>query len=93
MWETLKDKLQALQNRASHTITGQKFEHADHSRLLAEYGWLNVRNLIKMDMGICLYKILNGQAPEDLNISFNLLAACIGTKQDHHRMTICTCLS
>ena len=29
----------------------------------------------------------------NLNISFNLLAACIGTKKDHHRMMICTCLS
>ena len=64
MWETLQDKPQALQNRASRTIAGQKFEHADHSRLLVEYGWLSVRNLIKMDLGICMYKILNGQAPE-----------------------------
>ena len=70
MWGTLKDKPQALQNRASRTIAGQKFEHADHSRLLVEYGWLSVRNLIKMDMGICMYKILNGQAPEEFKHFF-----------------------
>ena len=70
MWETLKGKLQALQNRASHTIADQKFEHPDHSRLLAEYGWLNVRNLIKMDMEICMCKILNGQAPEEFRHIF-----------------------
>ena len=68
--ETLKDRLQALQNRASCTIAGQKFEHADHSRFLAEYGWLSVRNLIKMDMGICMNKILNRQAPEEFKYIF-----------------------
>ena len=75
MWGTLKDKLQALQNRASRTIAGQKFEHADHSRLLAEYGWLSVRNRIKMDMGICMYKILNGQAPEEFKHIFQPISS------------------
>ena len=63
--ETLKFNLQALQNRASRAIAGQKFKHADQSRLLVEYGWLNVRNMNKMGMGICMYKILNGRAPEE----------------------------
>ena len=93
--ETIKDKLQALQNRASRTIAGQKFEHADHSRLLVEYGWFNVRNLITMDMGICMYKILNGQAPEEFKHIFQPVSSMhtLGTKQDHHRMINCTCLS
>ena len=65
IWGQCGGTLKALQNRALRTIAGQKFEHADHSRLLAEYGWLSVRNLIKMDMGICMYKTLNGQALEE----------------------------
>ena len=73
--ETLKDKLQALQNRVLRTVASQKFEHADHSRLLVEYGWLSVRNLIKMDMGICRYKILNGQAPEEFKHIFQSVSS------------------
>ena len=76
--ETLKDKLQALQNRALRTIAGQKFEHADHSRLLVGYGLLSVQNLIKMDMGICVYKILNDQAPEEFKHIFQPVSSMHG---------------
>ena len=47
--ETLKDKLQTLQN---------------HSKLLTDIGWLNVRTLIKLDMGVFAYKELNNLYPE-----------------------------
>ena len=36
--ETLKDKLQALQNRASRSIAKVKYEDADHLQLLLKFG-------------------------------------------------------
>ena len=76
--ETLKDKLQTLQNRASRTIAGQKFEQAGHSGPLVECGWLSVRNLFKIDMGICMYNILNGQAPEEFKYIFQPVSSMHG---------------
>ena len=46
--ETLKDKLQALQNKAARSIAKVKYEDADHHKLLGQFGWLSVRNLIKL---------------------------------------------
>ena len=57
--ETQKDKLQALQNKAARAIAKVKFNVADHTRLLQDLGWLNVRNLLKLDMGIFMYKCQN----------------------------------
>ena len=54
--ETQKDKLQALQNKAARTIGTVKFHDADHTRLLQDLGWLNVRSLLEHDMGIFMYK-------------------------------------
>ena len=68
--ESLKDRLQVLQNRAVRAIAGQKFEHADHAKLLRDYDLLSVRNLIKLDMGVCMYKIQNDLAPEEFKNFF-----------------------
>ena len=54
--ESLKDRLQTLQNKAARTIARVRYEEADHNILLANFGWLSVRNLIKLDMGIFIYK-------------------------------------
>ena len=62
--ETLKDKLQLLQNRAARIITKTKYENADHLKLLCQLGWLTVRNLIKLDLGIFMYKSQNKLLPE-----------------------------
>ena len=40
--ETLKDKLQALQNKAARSIAKVKYEDADHRKLLGQFGWLSV---------------------------------------------------
>ena len=50
--ETQKDKLQALQNKADRTIAKVKFNDADHTRLLQDLDWLNIRNLFELNMGI-----------------------------------------
>ena len=47
--ETLKDKLQALQNRAARSIAKVKYEDSDHLQLLFKFGWLSVRNLISYE--------------------------------------------
>ena len=64
--ETLKDKLQALQNKAARSIAKAKYEDADHHKLLGQFGWLSVRNLIKLDMGIFMYKCQNGSMPDSI---------------------------
>ena len=46
--ETLKNKLQALQNRAARSIAKVKYEDADHLQLLLKFGWLSVRSLISV---------------------------------------------
>ena len=69
--ESLKDRLQTLQNKAARTITRVRYEEADHNILLANFGWLSVRNLIKLDMGIFIYKELNNMHPERTNTIFH----------------------
>ena len=62
--ETLRDKLQTLQNKAARTIAKVRYDEADHGKLLTDFGWLSVENLIKLDMGIFAYKELNNLHPE-----------------------------
>ena len=50
--ETLLDKLQLLQNKAAKVITKMKYEDADLLKLICQLGWLTIRNLIKLDLGI-----------------------------------------
>ena len=47
-----------------------RYEEADHNTLLANFGWLSVRNLIKLDMGIFIYKELNNMHPERTDTIF-----------------------
>ena len=62
--ETLLDRLQTLQNRAARVIANISYESADHNSLLCDYGWLNVRNLIRLDLGVFMYKTQKGLAPD-----------------------------
>ena len=39
--ETLKDRLQTLQNKAARTIANLRYDEANHYELLTEFGWLN----------------------------------------------------
>ena len=54
--ETLKDKLQILQHKAARTIVKLRYDEANHSDLLTKFGWLSVRNLIKLDTAVFVYK-------------------------------------
>ena len=62
--ETLKDRLQLLQNKAARVITKVKYKDADHLKLICQLGWLTIRNLIKLDLGIFMYKSYNKLLPE-----------------------------
>ena len=65
--ETLKDKLQALQNRVARSFAKVKYEpDAGHFQLLLKFGWLSARNLISYEMGVFIYKTLNGFAPDSM---------------------------
>ena len=64
--ETFKDKLQVLQNKSTRSIAKVKYEDADHHKLLGQCGWLSVRNLIKLEMGIFVHKCQNGFMPDSI---------------------------
>ena len=68
--ETLKDKLQVLQNRAVRTIARLKYEDADHEKLLIDFGWVDVRNLIASYLGVFMFKAMNIIAPEHITRMF-----------------------
>ena len=40
--ETLKDRLQLLQNKAAMVITKVKYKDADHLKLICQLGWLTI---------------------------------------------------
>ena len=66
--ETLKDKLQTLQNRAARVICNRRFEDVgDHQELLNHLGWLNVRQLFSLDHGVFVFKAINGLIPDQFN--------------------------
>ena len=62
----LLDKLQTLQNKVARIVAGKSYKEADHTKLLHELGWLNVRKLICLDLGISMFKINKGDAPESI---------------------------
>ena len=68
--ETLKDKLQTLQNKAARTIAKLRYDEANHYKLLTEFGWLSVRNLISLDTAIFVYKEINNLHPEQADSLF-----------------------
>ena len=72
--EILKDKLQTLQNRAARIITRTPYEVANHFALLKHLKWLDVRNIIKFDMGIFMYKAMNQLVPGQISEMFTYLS-------------------
>ena len=64
---TLIQKLQVLQNRASRVFSFSKYECTDHSKLLKSLNWLSIRQLIKYDTVVLMYKVYNNAVPEQIN--------------------------
>ena len=45
-------------------MAGKSCKEADHTKLLQELGWPNIRKLICLDSGISMFKINKSDAPE-----------------------------
>ena len=56
--EVLKEKLQILQNRAARIITRTTYDTVNHFALLRQLKWLDVRSIIKLEMGLFMYKAI-----------------------------------
>ena len=60
--DTLKEKLQCLQNKVARAIAFQRYDEANHRNILNDFEWLNIRHLImtwgysciKQSMGMVL---------------------------------------
>ena len=60
----MKEKLQCLQNRVARAIAFQRYDEANHRNILNDFEWLNIRHLIDYDLGVLMYKTVNGHGPE-----------------------------
>ena len=61
--ETLKYKLQRLQDRAARVVTKTKYGSIEPDVLLQELGWLNVQQLIDIDTAAMVHKAIHKTAP------------------------------
>ena len=69
--DNLIEKLKLLQNRVVRIITDTSYDSADHSLLLTELAWLNIRQSIMFVAGIFMF-ITNGEmTPQSVNNMFN----------------------
>ena len=69
--DTLKEKLQCLQNRVARAIAFQRYDEANHRNILNDFEWLNIRHLIDYDVGVLMYKTVNGHGPEIRKAAFH----------------------
>ena len=69
--ETLKGKLQTLQDKAARTISKLRYDEANHYELLTEFGWLSI--LISINTAIFVYKEINNLHPEQADSPFQWL--------------------
>ena len=69
--EILKDKLQILQNRAARVVTETKYGSIEPDVLLKNLGWLNVQQLIDLDIASMVHKAINNVAPSYLSELFH----------------------
>ena len=71
--ETQKDELQTLQNKAAQTVAKVRYDEASHSDLLTKFAWLSIRNLIKLNTAVFVYKEINNLHPEQADSPFQML--------------------
>ena len=82
------EKLQTLQNKAARTIASLRYEDANHCQIISQYGWLSVEHLIYFDLGVFMYKTINGLSPAIS--SFQNVKTYTSTRQDWLLMEIFT---
>ena len=73
--ETLLDKLQTLQYKAARTIAKIRYDDANHMKLLCDFGWISVRNLINFDLAVFMYNTQRGFAPDNIKDLFQTVDA------------------
>ena len=59
-----KEKLQCLQNKVAKAIAFQRYDEANHLNILNDFEWLNIRHPIDCNLGVLMYKTVNGHGPE-----------------------------
>ena len=67
----MKEKLQCLQNKVARAIAFQRYDEANHQNILNGFELLNIRYLIDYDLGVLMYKTVNGHGPEICEESFH----------------------
>ena len=55
-----------MQNIIARIVTDTSYDEADHPVLLRELGWLSIRKLITLDLGIFMYKVNKGITPDPI---------------------------
>ena len=80
----LIDKLQTLQNRI---VTDTSYDEANHPVLLRELGWLSIRKLITLDLGIFMYKVNKGITPDPICEIFQKASDTAMRQDMHWKMT------
>ena len=73
--ETLLDKLQTLQHKVARTIAKIRYDDANHMKLLCDFGWISVRNLINFDLAVFMYNTQRGFAPDNIKDLFQTVDA------------------
>ena len=71
--ETQKDKFQTLQNKAARTIAKLQCDESNHSDRLTKFAWLSVRNLVKLDTAVFVFKEINNLHPEQADSPLQML--------------------
>ena len=60
MQRHIEGKGQCLQNKVARAITFQRYDEANHRNILNDFEWSNIRHLIDYDLGVLMYKTVNG---------------------------------
>ena len=69
--DTLKDKLQKLQNRAARIITGAPYLSVPTKEIFKRLNWKSLENKRLDQKAIMMFKIMNGLAPSYLSEIFH----------------------
>ena len=73
--DTLKEKPQCLQNKVVRANAFQRYDEANHQNILNDFEWLNIRYLVDYDLGVLMYKTVNGHGPEICKESFHNISS------------------
>ena len=75
----MKEKLQCLQNKVARAIAFQRYDEESHLTILNDFEWLNIRHhLTDYDLGVLMYKTVNGHGPEIRKESFHDISSMHG---------------